>query len=277
MYILTGFREVATGELSYAVAIVRPPGRHAEPDEAMGFCLSNNVVIAASYLLNQRDIDCRLGCASREWDPKDVLEGILGFHFGTFYPSGDDGSHTMVGQGLGAGYNINVPWEHGRVGDANYLAVWEHILIPVARSFKPDMILISGGFDADRREPPQRRPYDGPNGTSDEAKRIAAPLLSPAKDVAASHAVATMGRGKIEWGTRQQVHLPSALPEHEFLNDLEPLGWMHTQPNKLPQLSPPLPMFGCTDASQVLAKLEEAKKAYPRYITTEQWEDHELL
>ncbi|KAF9614975.1 hypothetical protein IFM89_021405 [Coptis chinensis] len=71
-----------------------------------------------------------------------------------------------------------------------------------------------------------------------------------------------------QWGTRQQVHLPYALPEHEFLNDLEPLGLMHTQPNKLPQLSPPtmwkLPMFGCIDASQVLAELEEAMKAYPR-------------
>lgn len=41
-----------------------------------------------------------------------------------------------------------------------------------------------------------------------------------------------------QWGTHQQVHLPSALPEHDFLNDLEPLGWMHTQPNELPQLSP---------------------------------------
>lgn len=51
-----------------------------------------------------------------------------------------------------------------------------------------------------------------------------------------------------QWGTHQQVHLPSALPDHDFLNDLEPLGWMHTQPNELPQLSPqviilPLPIL----------------------------------
>ena len=54
----------------------------------------------------------------------------------------------MVGEGPGAGYNINVPWEHGRCGDADYLAVWDHILIPVAKEFNPDMIIVSAGFDA---------------------------------------------------------------------------------------------------------------------------------
>lgn len=68
--------------------------------------------------------------------------------FGTFYPVGDDGSHTMIGEGLGAGYNINVPWENGRCGDADYLAVWDHILLPVAEAFNPDLIMISAGFDA---------------------------------------------------------------------------------------------------------------------------------
>ncbi|KAF9624201.1 hypothetical protein IFM89_008139 [Coptis chinensis] len=154
--------KVATGEFRSAVAIVRPPGHHAEPDEAMGFCLYNNVAIAASYLLNQRpelgvkkilivDWDVHHGNGTQKmfWkDPRVLYFSVHRFDFGTFYPSGDYGSHTMVGEGLGAGYNINVPWEHGRVGDADYLAVWEHILIPVARSFKPDMILISGGFDA---------------------------------------------------------------------------------------------------------------------------------
>ena len=54
----------------------------------------------------------------------------------------------MVGEGPGAGYNINVPWEHGQCGDADYLAVWDHILIPVAKEFNPDMIIVSAGFDA---------------------------------------------------------------------------------------------------------------------------------
>ncbi|KAF6165065.1 hypothetical protein GIB67_000649 [Kingdonia uniflora] len=154
--------KVAKGDLNSAVAIVRPPGHHAEPDEAMGFCLYNNVAIAASYLLNERpelgihkilivDWDVHHGNGTQKmfWkDPRVLFFSVHRFDFGTFYPSGDDGSHTMIGEGLGAGYNINVPWEHGGCGDADYLAVWDYLLIPIARAFNPDMILISGGFDA---------------------------------------------------------------------------------------------------------------------------------
>ena len=68
--------------------------------------------------------------------------------FGSFYPGNDDGFYTMIGEGPGTGYNINVPWEHARCGDADYLAVWDHILIPVAKKFDPDMIIVSAGFDA---------------------------------------------------------------------------------------------------------------------------------
>ncbi|XP_043726209.1 histone deacetylase 5 isoform X1 [Telopea speciosissima] len=153
---------VAKGELSSAVAIVRPPGHHAEPDEAMGFCLYNNVAIAASYILNERpelgirkilivDWDVHHGNGTQKmfWkDPRVLFFSVHRFDFGTFYPAGDDGTYTMVGEGSGAGFNINVPWEHGRCGDADYFAVWDHVLIPVARAFNPDMILISGGFDA---------------------------------------------------------------------------------------------------------------------------------
>lgn len=67
---------------------------------------------------------------------------------GGFYPGGDAGSYNMVGEGPGEGFNINVPWEQGRCGDADYLAAWDHILIPVAKEFNPDIILLSAGFDA---------------------------------------------------------------------------------------------------------------------------------
>ncbi|XP_057805112.1 histone deacetylase 18-like [Salvia miltiorrhiza] len=59
----------------------------------------------------------------------------------------------MTGEGAGAGHNINVPCEHGQCGDADYLAVWDHILIPVAKEFEPDMIIISAGFDAAKGDP----------------------------------------------------------------------------------------------------------------------------
>lgn len=70
------------------------------------------------------------------------------YDFGTFYPASEDGSHIMIGKGPGAGYNINVPWESGRCGDADYIAAWDHVLIPVAKEFSPDIIMISAGFDA---------------------------------------------------------------------------------------------------------------------------------
>ncbi|XP_010259827.1 PREDICTED: histone deacetylase 5 [Nelumbo nucifera] len=159
--------KVAKGELDSAVAIVRPPGHHAEPDEAMGFCLYNNIAITASFLLNERpelgihkilivDWDVHHGNGTQKmfWkDPQVLFFSVHRFDSGSFYPGGDDGFYTMVGEGLGAGYNINVPWEHGRCGDADYLAVWDYILIPVARDFNPDIILISGGFDAATGDP----------------------------------------------------------------------------------------------------------------------------
>ncbi|XP_050376901.1 histone deacetylase 5 [Argentina anserina] len=153
---------VAKGEVDSAVAIIRPPGHHAEEDEAMGFCLFNNVAIAASYVLNEKpelginkilivDWDVHHGNATQKmfWnDPRVLFFSVHRHEFGSFYPATDDGFYTMIGEGPGAGYNINVPWENGRCGDADYFAVWEHILIPVAKEFNPDLIIVSAGFDA---------------------------------------------------------------------------------------------------------------------------------
>ncbi|KAH1201479.1 Histone deacetylase 5 [Glycine max] len=116
-------KRVASRELDSAVAIVRPPGHHAEQQEAMGFCLFNNVAVAARYLLDERP----------ELGVKKILIVDWDVHHGN---------------GAGAGYNINVPWENGRCGDADYFAVWDHILLPVAKEFNPDIIIVSAGFDA---------------------------------------------------------------------------------------------------------------------------------
>ncbi|MBA0637375.1 hypothetical protein Godav_025836 [Gossypium davidsonii] len=154
--------KVAKGELNSAFAIVRPPGHHAEYDEAMGFCLFNNIAIAASFLLDQRpelginkilivDWDVHHGNGTQKtfWsDPRVLFFSVHRHEFGRFYPANFDGFYTMVGEGPGAGYNINVPWENGRCGDADYIAVWDHVLVPVAKEFNPDIILVSAGFDA---------------------------------------------------------------------------------------------------------------------------------
>ncbi|KAJ1421823.1 Ureohydrolase domain superfamily [Sesbania bispinosa] len=160
-------KRVASRELNSAVAIVRPPGHHAEKNEAMGFCLFNNVAIAATYLLDERpelgvkkilivDWDVHHGNGTQKmfWNDSRVLFFSVHRHeFGSFYPANDDGFYTMIGEGEGAGYNINVPWENGRCGDADYFAVWDHILLPVAKEFNPDIIIVSAGFDAAAGDP----------------------------------------------------------------------------------------------------------------------------
>lgn len=158
---------VGMGDLNSAVAIVRPPGHHAEPDEAMGFCLFNNVAVAANVLLNERpelgikkllivDWDVHHGNGTQKVfydDPRVLFFSVHRFDSGTFYPAGGDGSLCMIGEDEGAGYNINVPWEHGKCGDVDYIAVWDHVLIPVAEAYNPDIILISAGFDAAMGDP----------------------------------------------------------------------------------------------------------------------------
>ncbi|KAI3872995.1 hypothetical protein MKW92_025144 [Papaver armeniacum] len=154
--------KIAKGELDSAVAIVRPPGHHAEVDKAMGFCIFNNVAIAASVLVNDKpelgiskilivDWDVHHGNGTQKmfWqDPRVLVFNVHRHELGIFFPLGNDGSHSMIGEGPGTGYNVNVPWEQGECGDADYFAVWDHVLIPIAKAFNPDMILISGGFDA---------------------------------------------------------------------------------------------------------------------------------
>ncbi|BAT76524.1 hypothetical protein LR48_Vigan01g273700 [Vigna angularis] len=154
--------KVASGELDSAVAIVRPPGHHAEHNEAMGFCLFNNVAVAARYLLDERpdlgvkkilivDWDVHHGNGTQKtfWNDSRVLFFSVHRHdFGAFYPAEHHGFYTQVGEGEGAGYNINVPWEQGKCGDPDYIAVWDHILLPVAKEFNPDIVIVSAGFDA---------------------------------------------------------------------------------------------------------------------------------
>ncbi|KAL8529508.1 hypothetical protein ACS0TY_006805 [Phlomoides rotata] len=161
-FVIEATEQVAKGDLDSAFAIVRPPGHHAEESEPMGFCLFNNVAIATSVILNERpelgikkilivDWDVHHGNSTQKMfykDPRVLVFSVHRHDSGTFYPESDDGSYNMVGEGLGTGYNINVPWEGGGIGDADYFAVWDHILLPVAKEFDPDLIIISAGFDA---------------------------------------------------------------------------------------------------------------------------------
>ena len=149
---------VMRGEVDNALAAVRPPGHHARPDRGMGFCLLNNVAIAARYaqraLSVERvlivDYDVHHGNGTQEafYDDADVL--YISMHQYPFYPG--TGALHEVGIGAGKGATVNIPMSAG-VGDAGYAQVFEEIVWPMARRFAPALMIVSAGFDAHWADP----------------------------------------------------------------------------------------------------------------------------
>jgi len=144
---------VAEGRSDGAFAIVRPPGHHAEPVRARGFCLFNNVAVAAAHaqaVLGCRrvlilDWDAHHGNGTQDifWADPDVLFFDL-HRAAPFYPG--SGHLEEIGAGLGEGTTVNVPLPAG-AGDVAYLKALREILVPAADYFEPDLILVSAGFD----------------------------------------------------------------------------------------------------------------------------------
>lgn len=152
---------VAHGELKNGFALVRPPGHHAEYEEAMGFCYFNSVAIAAKQLLATCPqvnrvliIDWAIhhgnGTQQAFYDNPNVLYISLHRHdHGNFYPG--TGGPVECGSGAGLGFNVNVAWAGGLdnpMADAEYLAAFRAVVLPIAKSFAPDIVLVSAGFDA---------------------------------------------------------------------------------------------------------------------------------
>jgi acetoin utilization deacetylase AcuC-like enzyme len=146
------------GETQVGFCAVRPSGHHAEPSRAMGFCLFNNVAIAAEHAI--RDLGAR-SVFVLDWDVhhgngtaeafrgrSDVL--FASIHQGGLYPG--SGQLSDVGSGEGEGYTINLPVPAGCEEDL-WLSLLEHVVLPVAVAFKPDLVLLSAGFDAHREDP----------------------------------------------------------------------------------------------------------------------------
>jgi len=151
-------RALMAGEARVGFCGVRPSGHHAEPDRAMGFCLFNNVALAAEFAVRELeaqrvfvldwDVHHGNGTAEAFRSRQDVL--FASIHQSGIYPG--TGALSDMGSGPGLGYTINLPVPSGSEEDL-WLSLLEHIVLPAAGSFEPELVLISAGFDAHREDP----------------------------------------------------------------------------------------------------------------------------
>ncbi|PKI85773.1 Hda1p [Malassezia vespertilionis] len=155
---------VITGKVRNGLAVVRPPGHHAEPQSGTGFCLFNNVAVAAQSMLErfkegphrvQRimivDWDVHHGNGTQKafWNNKDVLYVSLHrYENGTFYPCTHYGNYDQVGGPGALGTSLNIPWPCKGMGDADYMCAFQKCIMPVAYEYAPDLVIVSAGFDA---------------------------------------------------------------------------------------------------------------------------------
>ncbi|XP_072270801.1 histone deacetylase 5 isoform X1 [Pyxicephalus adspersus] len=152
--------KVASGELKNGFAVIRPPGHHAEESVAMGFCFFNSVAITAKLLRQKMNVgrilivdwDIHHGNGTQQAfysDPNVLYMSLHRYDDGNFFPG--SGSPEEVGAGCGVGYNVNIAWTGGvepPIGDAEYLAAFRSVVMPIAQEFSPDLVLVSAGFDA---------------------------------------------------------------------------------------------------------------------------------
>ncbi|XP_016421854.1 histone deacetylase 4-like isoform X4 [Sinocyclocheilus rhinocerous] len=158
--------KVASGELKNGFAVVRPPGHHAEESTPMGFCYFNSVAIAAKLLQQRLDVgkilivdwDVHHGNGTQQAfydDPRVLYVSLHRYDDGNFFPG--SGAPEEVGSGPGVGFNVNVAFTGGLdppMCDAEYLAAFRTVVMPIASEFAPDLVLVSAGFDAVEGHPP---------------------------------------------------------------------------------------------------------------------------
>ncbi|NXA63827.1 HDA10 deacetylase, partial [Mohoua ochrocephala] len=155
---------VMSGRVRNGMALVRPPGHHSQRNAANGFCLFNNVAIAAEYAKLkyglQRilivDWDVHHGQGTQyifEEDPSVLYFSWHRYEHQEFWPSLKESDYDAVGLGKGKGFNINLPWNKVRMGNSDYLAAFFHVLLPMAFEFDPELVIVSSGYDSGIGDP----------------------------------------------------------------------------------------------------------------------------
>jgi len=146
------------GDASAAFSSHRPPGHHALPSEAMGFCLFNNIAVAAQYALDARhlervmilDWDVHHGNSTNQVFHASNQVLFASIHQSPLFPG--TGPADDVGEGEGTGFTVNLPVPPGS-GDEVWVSLIEHVVVPLARAFEPQLVLVSAGYDAHRDDP----------------------------------------------------------------------------------------------------------------------------
>jgi len=205
--VLEATRTVMDATVRNAFALVRPPGHHAEPDRAMGFCIFNNVAVAARNALRQRHIQRVLivdwdlhhgnGIQKIFYDESDVL--YFSVHRYPHFPW--TGEVEEVGRGEGEGYTVNVPVDAGS-SDPDIANIFRHVLSPIVTQYRPDIILVAAGFDSHHGDP-----LGGMNVTAAGFARMTALVMDMAREFCSSQLVLALEGGYNSQALRDSVEM----------------------------------------------------------------------
>ena len=203
---LTAVDQIIAGQLDNAFTTVRPPGHHAEKDHAMGFCLFNNVAVAARYAIKKHglnrififDWDVHHGNGTQHSFYSDPSVYYSSTHQYPFYPGTGDDDETGTGDGLGT--TLNFPLDPF-CGDPAYLDIVENKLIPEIQSYRPDLIIISAGFDAHENDPLAQMRV-----SADGYGKMTAMILKVAEEVCGGRLLSMLEGGYDHTALAESVH-----------------------------------------------------------------------